>query len=103
MTIDVQKSSREQLEELFRAVSEERAKRDREARADALKRTRALVQEHKFTQDEVFGRAKPSGKRYRNPEDPDGEGWSGKGRVPNGIQQWKQENPDRTIEDLLIR
>lgn len=102
MAIDVQKTTREQLEELFRETQKELAKRDKEERDSALREARALVGRFSFTQDEIFGGSKARGKLYRNPTDPYGKKWSGRGRVPKEIERWLKENPDKTIEDLLV-
>lgn len=98
MAIDIEKATDEQVEEQLKQWAAEKERRQKEARAAGLKRVRHDVQQFGFTQEEVFGGGKAPSKLYRNPADPYGKGWTGKGRKPQWLQNWLDSG--KTLDDL---
>ena len=105
MNVDLNSMSRNELEELSRAIDRRMVELDQERRRHALDAITAIAKKHGLSLNDVMpagkGTKRPAAApKYRHPENPEVT-WSGRGRRPSWVNEALEEGG--SLEDLAIR
>jgi DNA-binding protein H-NS len=111
LDFDFEQLEFEQLNSLSAKLHGIISDRREKEKQDFLNETREKANQLGFDLEEIFRQDSEKPKKQRQPTKPkyelvydDGSRvtWSGKGRMKKEFAQWKEENPDSSIDELLI-
>lgn len=106
MSINLEKYSAKELEELISAAAEQKKKLHKQQLSEVRAKLTAMAREEGYTIEELFGTGSARGKsgrtvapKYRNPADPS-QTWTGRGKRPRWVQA--QLDAGKSLSSLEI-
>ncbi len=103
MNIDLDKLSKEELEQLKKDVDKALKSVDARRKAEAKRAADQAAKEYGFSLDDLFGSTPSKGTKgvpkYANPADPS-QTWTGRGRKPGWVND--ALNAGKSLDDLAL-